>query len=454
MGRTGLMLLAGLLGACLLAGCGGGGGGAVTPATGSAVFHLEWPTANLAPPVRGQAPAEAQSMRIDMVGVSGASKVAQRPTTEVRFDGLPVGRRQYVATALDAQQQQLAQAQGVLTIEQAKAASATLSGEVAAVSVLVVAQLQVGDTYQVEKGKTLQLVVCAVTAEGKVVLVAPDSFAWSSDDEAVATVDSTGKVTGVSVGTAQVTASFNSGQVEKAVSVEVIDRGVTGRWESTLTGAAGGAAGAMGMLLTQSGTTVSGSVAQYPLANGRFSNGQLTGTFTANNGAVYDLSLKLAADGKTLAGNLVRHYQSDTDTIPVTATRLSGVPENPDLTPPAVNATSPASNATGVARSNLEIRITWSKPVNGWDAELSGVIGGLHMTIGGNDLIDSSQCSYDPDTHIYTMHVKSSILLNAGTAYVLKLDGGDDVDWHDAYGVPAWETVGGAYTINFTTGNN
>jgi hypothetical protein len=376
----------------------------------------------------------------------------------VRFDGLPVGNLGFTATLYaqaDGGGEPVGEAQGIVSILANDTASKALSADDTSISQLVIAQVVVTPELTVEKGKTLQLTVCAVSATGDVVIVAPDSFTWESSDPAVASVDSTGKVTGVSGGTAQISASFNDGQVDKTVSVQVIDRGVTGRWEGALAGGlSGGAAGAYGMLLTQTGTTVTGSVAQYPLENGRFAAGQLTGSFTSNNGAVLELSLRLSDDGSTLAGNFVWRYQGDTNTGSASLTRLSGVPQNPDLTPPAVNSVSPARDATGVARQNLEIRITWSKPVNGWDATLSGMIGGVYRTICGNDLIDSSQNTYDPDTRTYTMHLKSDILLNAGSAYVLKLDMGDDVDWHDPYGVPAWESTGGAYTINFTTGND
>ncbi|MGN0387107.1 MAG: InlB B-repeat-containing protein [Lachnospiraceae bacterium] len=50
-------------------------------------------------------------------------------------------------------------------------------------------------------------------------------ISWSSDNEAVATVDSTGKVTGVSAGTATITATFydwNNDKVEKQCAVTVI----------------------------------------------------------------------------------------------------------------------------------------------------------------------------------------------------------------------------------------
>ena len=50
-------------------------------------------------------------------------------------------------------------------------------------------------------------------------------ISWSSDNEAVATVDSTGKVTGVSAGTATITATFydwNNDKVEKQCTVTVI----------------------------------------------------------------------------------------------------------------------------------------------------------------------------------------------------------------------------------------
>ncbi len=224
--------------------------------------------------------------------------------------------------------------------------------------------------------------------------------------------------------------------------------GVTGRWEAAVT-----QGGVIGLLLTQSGSNVTGTAVNWPIANGKFSNGVFTGTFAGDNGRTYDFQFTLSTDSSTLDGTVIQHYNGTDTLTPLSFTRLSYIPQNPDTTPPAVNATSPHRNQTSVPRKNLVITITWSKPINGWDAELIGKIGGVQRTIEGNDLVDKSKNAYDLQTHTYTMYLQANIVLDPLTSYTLVLDSGTSVDWHDPYGVPAWPDVSSAYQITFTTGS-
>ncbi|MFZ2630157.1 MAG: DUF1566 domain-containing protein [Desulfosalsimonadaceae bacterium] len=238
-------------------------------------------------------------------------------------------------------------------------------------------------------------------------------------------------------------------QVTAGLRPEAVAGDVTGRWEATIPSS--DPAGVFGFLLTQSGTDVTGTIAQWPIANGKFINGILTGSFYGD-GRDFDFQLTLSGDNTTLDGTVTRHYNDSDTTFHITFTRLSVIPQNPDPTPPAVNATSPYQNQTNVARSNLVIAVTWSKPVNGWDAKLTGKIGGIQSTIKSNNLIDDSKNTYDADTHTFTLYLQSGIVLDPLTTYTLALDTGT-TDWHDPYGVSAWPDASSAYQITFTTGN-
>lgn len=80
-----------------------------------------------------------------------------------------------------------------------------------------------------EAATQTQLTASARDAEGNV--LSGRTFAWSSDDESVATVDDAGLVTGVDNGTATIHATAEGVSAEAELTVYV---GVTGSWQGTL----------------------------------------------------------------------------------------------------------------------------------------------------------------------------------------------------------------------------
>jgi hypothetical protein len=228
---------------------------------------------------------------------------------------------------------------------------------------------------------------------------------------------------------------------------------VTGRWDAIIS--SGDVAGDNGILLTQSGNTVTGA----GLQNGTFENGVLTGSFNVGLRS-FDIRYSLSNDGNSLVGQTTLHVQGWQDIIiPATYIRKSNNPVNPDLSTPVVINTTPSINQTGVARSNLTIVITWSKPMCGCDVSLSGKIGGVQTTLGDDfDLIDTSKNTYDSVTYTYTLHMWPSIVLDPQTNYTIKLSSNNYlltgiVNWSDPYGILPWQDINDAYSWTFTTGN-
>lgn len=231
-----------------------------------------------------------------------------------------------------------------------------------------------------------------------------------------------------------------------------VPQNITGRWEAIAT--QGPASGVSGILLTQAGENITSTGNMATMFDGHFSNGLLTGSSVYQDNP-FEYKLFLSADGKTLDGTVSTHKNGIVTLFPFTFIWKSNDPHNPDLTTPIVIATTPPANQTGVQRQNLVISVTWSKPVMGWDIMLVGKIDGVSKTIVGNNLVDKSKFSYNPQTNTLSMPLWPSITLDPNTTYTLSLeDSGTDIDWHAPYGIPAWTSTGNAYSFTFTTGNS
>ncbi len=204
--------------------------------------------------------------------------------------------------------------------------------------------------------------------------------------------------------------------------------GVTGRWEITGTSGEGGV---VGMLLTQQGTAVQGSVRGAAIADGAMNGNVLTGHFVISD-QIGAISLSLTLDGDTLAGT----YTFTGGAIPVTLHRVSPDPVSPYFGHPQV------LSATCDGDS---IDVTWDRPINGWDS----VIYRSGVRLSAEAWADKDNFSYDPGSHTYHMAMLPSTPLVSGLQYTVALDEGV-VDWHDPYGVPAWATTASAYTFTFT----
>ena len=75
-----------------------------------------------------------------------------------------------------------------------------------------------GATRSIQPGQTLQLTASAFTASG-VQVVAPGTFAWSSTVASVASVDQTGKASGIVVGQTSIIATVGGVAGTYALSV-------------------------------------------------------------------------------------------------------------------------------------------------------------------------------------------------------------------------------------------
>jgi len=189
-----------------LAGC-GGGGGVAPPPTGGAVFTFAWPTSVTAPPRAGFIEA-ALSLT---VAIGGQAKTINRPTDRVAFTGLRTGSRSFTATAFagaDGTGNAVGEAKGALSIVANATASQALGSSDASIDHLEMVYLAADLT--LDKGQVLQLLAYAVDAAGTTVLVVPGSITWHSSDPVVASVDTTGKVTALTAGTADIEASYQS----------------------------------------------------------------------------------------------------------------------------------------------------------------------------------------------------------------------------------------------------
>ena len=211
---------------------------------------------------------------------------------------------------------------------------------------------------------------------------------------------------------------------------------VTGRWEMTNT--SGGICGVLGMLLTQQGTAVQGSVRGLAIAGGAMNGNVCTGGFVVDD--YTEISSSMTLDGDTLTGTWT--IVGEGYVMPVAFHRVSNDPVSPYVGRPQV---------LSATCDGASIDITWDRPVSGWDYSIRRP----NVQIGGDmyELEDQSNFSYDPETHTYHIAL-TGLPLVPSLQYTVALDDGDSVDWHDPYGAPAWPTTEEAYEFNFSAPGN
>jgi len=162
--------------------------------------------------------ADANSLVVEIGGQRG---VLQRPETELILTGVPIGAQPYTVRAYastDGTGSPLSAAEGLLPIADGHTAEAVLNGESGSATELIIGQLIVNPNLSVEVGKTIQLTVTAINAQGEVVLVVLNGFAWQSSNTNIATVHN-GLITGIAEGTAIITATYNTLTVQGTVTV-------------------------------------------------------------------------------------------------------------------------------------------------------------------------------------------------------------------------------------------
>ena len=190
----------------LLAGCGGNGGSVVgsstSNGTGRAALTIAWPTRTRLIP----SAANSIAVVIQQGTTTAATQIVTRPaaggTSTVNFPVLPTGALSVTATAYpNADATRAAQAAASLpllvTANQTTRFSLTMSSTIDHLDITAVSA-------SVGVGATLAITATAKDAAGAVVLLTPAKLQRLSDNVASATVDASGIVTGVAIGSANI----------------------------------------------------------------------------------------------------------------------------------------------------------------------------------------------------------------------------------------------------------
>lgn len=192
-----------LLGGWGGAGCGGHGGRAELPATGSLLLHVEWPTRS-----GRYIPAAANSLKVVVTKESQtlAEAVLVRPDdgtpgTHV-IPGLPVGTVWLEVTAHAARDGSGTPLAAGLATAQVQAGTTqpvhlTLASTVARIEISP-------PEVTVKPGETLQMKALALDSRGNIVIGV--DFTWTTSDESIARIDAHGLLTGVAEGTVTISA--------------------------------------------------------------------------------------------------------------------------------------------------------------------------------------------------------------------------------------------------------
>lgn len=204
---------------------------------------------------------------------------------------------------------------------------------------------------------------------------------------------------------------------------------LTGAWEMTNT--SGPIAGCYGVLLVQIGNEVYGSMRGWTLENGQMNGNEFTCSFTVEDGPV--VMSQLTLEGDTLTGTW--SIDGGSEVFPITLHRVSLLPASPyQGRPQVVSAT-----CDGTA-----VHVTWDRPVNGWDYDIRRSDG---TSVVGQ--WDNTELTYDPDTYTFHIPIHTWTRFIAGEHYTVYLESGDEVDWHDPYGAPAWDSVADCYSFDY-----
>lgn len=211
--------------------------------------------------------------------------------------------------------------------------------------------------------------------------------------------------------------------------------GVTGRWEMTST--SGETSGVLGLLLSQQGSTVTGTAVGSTISNGQVVGNVLTGEFCVPD-RQKAMTFSMVVDGDTMTGTM----SDDEGDAPYQLEfhRISPVPMSPYVGRPQV---------LSATCDGTSIDVTWDRPVLGWDYDIIDEYG---QSLAHTWDLDRS---YDPDTHTYHIALDPSSQLLPGHYYTIYLEdittekGEDPVDWHDPYGVAAWDRAGWCYRFYY-----
>ncbi len=225
-----ILLLLAFLCAALLSGCGGGGLPQAAPpafsqgshADGAASFAVQWPGSLSTGHLRSHViPAACNSILVTVTrsGQPVTSRLIVRPTASVTLSALPVGTLTVAAAAYPtAAGTGVVQASATtsLTITAGSTTPLTLTLADTVASMVVTSMAQ-----SLAVGGTLTLVATAFNSAGSVVLTG-SSIGWASAATAVATVGTSGVVTGVAPGSAVITATDSESGVSGSFAVDPV----------------------------------------------------------------------------------------------------------------------------------------------------------------------------------------------------------------------------------------
>jgi hypothetical protein len=223
------LILTGALAVTLMAGCGSSGSsgsssaGSSATRSGKATLTITWPQRTTAG--TKLIPLASNSIVVTFLqsGQTVATQTVARPTsgdaTTVTFNSLPLG-------ALTVQVNAYPSTNGTGTAQASAAADVTINAsQVTPVGITLVStidHLTLSPTSPTTTvGGTVPLSLAAVDANSSIVLTAPSKITWTSSAPAIATVDATGKVTGVALGTAAITATETESGKTVTVTVTV-----------------------------------------------------------------------------------------------------------------------------------------------------------------------------------------------------------------------------------------
>lgn len=201
---------------CLLvaAGCGGGGGGSSSGGNGSVDYQTIWGGGGAGP--------QGVSQRISLYSKSGqlvTSKIITKgsaTTDEAIFTKLSAGTYQLVAE-LNSGENFSGTTTGSTTVMLQVSGATSFTTKVGDLPTSInVSPATATLTVQ----QTVQFAATGLNAGGQAVFLAADTFTWKTNG-GIATVNSTGAVTGVNVGTGSVVATHTTSGLTDAATLEV-----------------------------------------------------------------------------------------------------------------------------------------------------------------------------------------------------------------------------------------
>jgi hypothetical protein len=340
------LLVMAVVGTIALSGCGGGGSSAGgQSARSQAVVTITWPSSTASRLI----PAAANSIVVTFtqngstVGTETAARPATGTTSTLTFPSLPVGTLTAKADAYPSTDGTgVVQATALVSVE-------IVSGQVTPVTINMAStidHLVINPTSPTATvGSTTTLSLSALDANGNIVLVASSAISWISETKTVATVSSTGVVTGVAAGSSLITATDSESGKSVSVTITVSSAG-SGPTITTQPGSVVATVGNSASLKV----VASGSSLSYKwYKNGSEISGATSASYTISSAATTDIGTYYA-----VVANSTGSTQSDPATIHViNSYGIWGAYEQS-----ATTATDPTTSFTASSQNESAIWVT------------------------------------------------------------------------------------------------